>query len=155
MGETLQGLDVRLQVGFHYLCLVHVNCLPSLSSPRPLPPTLPLVFNWRRYGRERIWLFWSVAQFSLVSPLYCCSVAQSRDCSMPGFPVHHQLPEFAQSHVHGIWWWHPTIPSSVIPFSSCPWSFPASRSFPMSRIFPSGGQSIGVSASISVLPMNI
>ena len=69
MGETLQGLDVRLQVRFHYLCLVHVNCLPSLSSPRPVPPTLPLVFNWRRYGRERIWLSWQVAQFSLVSPL--------------------------------------------------------------------------------------
>ena len=51
-------------------------------------------------------------------------------------------------------WCHPTISSSVIPFSSCPQSFPASGSFPMSQLFPLGGQSIGVSASTSVLPMN-
>ena len=52
-------------------------------------------------------------------------------------------------------WCHPTIPSSVIPFSSCLQSFPASESFPVSQFFASGGQSIGVSASASVLPMNI
>ena len=51
-------------------------------------------------------------------------------------------------------WCHPTISSSVIPFSSCPQSFPASGSFPMSPLFESGGQSIRVSASTSVLPMN-
>ena len=50
---------------------------------------------------------------------------------------------------------HPTISSSVIPFSSCLQSFPASESFQMSQFFSSGGQSIGVSASASVLPMNI
>ena len=49
------------------------------------------------------------------------------------------------------WWCHPTISSSVIPFSSCPQSFPASGSFQMTQFFPSGGQSIGVSASTSVL----
>ena len=51
-------------------------------------------------------------------------------------------------------WCQPTISSSVAPFSSCPQSFPASGSFPMSQVFASGGQSIGVSASTSVLPMN-
>ena len=51
-------------------------------------------------------------------------------------------------------WCHPTISSSVIPFSSHPQSFPASGSFQMSQLFASGGQSIGVSASTSVLPMN-
>ena len=51
-------------------------------------------------------------------------------------------------------WCHPTISSSVIPFSSCPQSFPASGSFQMSQLSTSGGQSIGVSASTSVLPMN-
>ena len=50
---------------------------------------------------------------------------------------------------------HPTISSSVVPFSSCLQSFPASGSFPTSQLFTSGGQSIGVSASTSVLPMNI
>ena len=53
------------------------------------------------------------------------------------------------------WWCHPTISSSVIPFSSCPQSFPASGSFQMSQFFTSGGQSIGASASASVRPMNI
>ena len=52
-------------------------------------------------------------------------------------------------------WCHPTISSSVIPFSSCLQSFPASGSFPVSQFFTSDGQSIGVSASTSVLPMNI
>ena len=52
-------------------------------------------------------------------------------------------------------WCHPTISSSVIPFSSCPQSSPASGSFQMGQLFASGGQSIGVSASTSVLPMNI
>ena len=52
-------------------------------------------------------------------------------------------------------WYHPTISSSVIPFSSHLQSFPASGSFPMSQFFPWGGQTIGVSASALVLPMNI
>ena len=53
------------------------------------------------------------------------------------------------------WWGHSTISSSVFPFPSCLQSFPASGSFPMSQFFSSGGQSIGVSASTSVLPMYI
>ena len=52
-------------------------------------------------------------------------------------------------------WCHPTISSSVAPFSSCLLSFPAWESFPMSRLFTPGGQNIGASASASVLPMNI
>ena len=53
------------------------------------------------------------------------------------------------------WWCHSTISFSVIPFSSCPQSFPASGSFPMSQSFDSGGQSIGASTLALVLPMNI
>ena len=53
------------------------------------------------------------------------------------------------------WWSHPIISSSVIPFSSCLQSFPTLGSFPMSQFFASGGQNIGVSASASVLPVNI
>ena len=53
------------------------------------------------------------------------------------------------------WWCHPTISSSVLPFSSCRQSFPAGGSFPMSQLFTTGGPSIGVSASPSVLPINI
>ena len=53
------------------------------------------------------------------------------------------------------WWSHPTISSSVVPFSSCLQSFPESGSSPMNQLFISGGQILGVSASASVLPMNI
>ena len=53
------------------------------------------------------------------------------------------------------WWCHPAISSSVVPFSSCPQSLPAAGSFPTSQLFAWGGQSIGVSASASVLPKNI
>ena len=52
------------------------------------------------------------------------------------------------------WWYHPNISSSVVPFSSCLQSFPASGSFPRSQFFTSGGQNIGASASASVLPRN-
>ena len=75
------------------------------------------------------------------------------DCNTPGLPVHHQLPVYLNSCLLSQWF-HPTISSSVIPFSSHLQSFPASGSFPMSQLFPSGGQSIGVSASASVLTMN-
>ena len=78
------------------------------------------------------------------------------DCSTPSFPALGHFPELAQTHVH----WvddaiHPTIPSSVIRFSSCLLSFPASESFQMSWLFTSGGQSIEASDSASVLPVNI
>ena len=66
----------------------------------------------------------------------------------------HHLPEFAQVPCPLSQWCHPTISSSVVPFSSCLQSFPASGSFLMSQFFTSGGQSIGISASASVLPMN-
>ena len=77
------------------------------------------------------------------------------DCSMPGFPVLYQLLELLQTSCSSSQWCHPTISSSVIPFSSRLQSFLALGSFPMSQFFPSGGQSIGVSASASVLPVNI
>ena len=84
-------------------------------------------------------------QFSSVTQS-CPTLCDPMNCSMPGLHVHHQLPEFTQTHVHCV--------GDAIPFSSCPQSFPASGSFLMSQLFTSGGQSIGVSASTSVLPMN-
>ena len=93
----------------------------------------------------------------------CCSVAQScptlcdpMDCSMPGFPVLHHLPEFVK-----LLSTESVMPSNHLilcrPFVSCPQSFSASGQgrFQKSRLFTSGGQSIGASASASVLPMNI
>ena len=64
-------------------------------------------------------------------------------------------PEVYSNSCASSWWCHPTISSSVIPFSSRLQSFPASGSFPLSQFFASGGQSIGVSALASVLSMNI
>ena len=93
-------------------------------------------------------------QFSSVAQL-CPTLRDPMNRSTPGLPVHHQLLEFTQTHVCPLsWWWNPTISSSVVPFSSCPQSFPASGSFPISQLVASGGQRIGISASASVLPMN-
>ena len=69
-------------------------------------------------------------------------------------PCPSPIPEVYPNSCPLSWWYHPTISFSVIPFSSCPQSFPASGSFQMSQFFSSGGQSIRVSASTSVLPMN-
>jgi len=96
--------------------------------------------------------------FSSVKLLSCVRLlATPWTAARQAFPVYHQLPEFIQIHVHWVMdmWCHPTISSSVIPFSSCFQSSPTSGSFPMSQFFAWGGQSIGVSASGSVLPMNI
>ena len=92
-------------------------------------------------------------QFSSVAQS-CPTLCSPMDCSMPGLPVHRQLPELTQTHVH---WVSDAIQQShpLVPFSSCLQSFPASGFFPMSQFFATGGQGIGVSASASVLPMNI
>ena len=94
----------------------------------------------------------------LVSVQFSCSVVSDSlrlhepqharpPCPSPTPGVHRNPCPLSQ-------WCHPTISSSVIPFSSCLQSFPASGSFPMSQLFASGGQSIGVLASTSVLPVN-
>ena len=69
-------------------------------------------------------------------------------------PCPSPTPEIYPKSCRSSWWCHSTISSSVIPFSTCPQSFPALGSFQMSQLFTSGDQSIGVSASISLLPMN-
>ena len=90
----------------------------------------------------------------------CLVLCDPMDCNMPGSPILHYLSPRDCSHSCPLTrWCHPIISSSVIPFSSCSQSFPASGSFTMSwffffsLFFASGGQSIGVSAS--VLPKNI
>ena len=70
-------------------------------------------------------------------------------------PYPSPTPRACSNSCPSSWWCHSTISSSVIPFSSCLQSFPASESFPVSQFFSSGGQSIEASASASVLPMNI
>ena len=98
---------------------------------------------WPQWNEARSVQFSSVAQS-------CPNHCNPMDRSMPGLPV---LPPRVYSNSCPLsQWWHPTISSSVIPFSSCPQSLPASESFPMSQLFAWGGQSTGVSASASFLP---
>ena len=90
-----------------------------------------------------------------------CEVTKSCQTLWPHGLQHTRLPcpsltPRACSNSHPLsQWCHPTISTSVIPFLSCPQSFPASRSFPMNRLFASGGQNIEASVSAPVLPMNI
>ena len=104
--------------------------------------------------------FGKKTQWTLCSPSVSCHSVVS-DSLWPHGLQHYRLPCPSPTPGAGSnscplsQWCHPTISSSVIPFSSCLQSFPASGSFPMSQFFASGGQSIGVSASASVLPMNI
>ena len=91
--------------------------------------------------------------------LFSCSVMSN---SLRPHGLHHTRlpcpslsPRVCSNSCPLSWWCHPTISSSVVPFSSCLQYFPASPSFPMSLLFASGVRSIGASASASVLPMNI
>ena len=95
----------------------------------------------------------SVSQ--LVQSLSCVWLSRVGLFATPWFPCPSPTPGACSNSCPSGRWCHPTISSSVIPFSSCLQSFPASESFPRSQFFASGGQSIGVSASTSVLPMNI
>ena len=104
-----------------------------------------LFMLWRKIQKVQ---FSSVMSDSL-PPLVCFEPQHARPpCPSP-------IPRVYSNSCPLSGWCHPTISSSVVPLSSCVQSFPASVSFPMSQFFESGGQSIGVSASASVLPMNI
>ena len=103
------------------------------------------------YNLEIIW--YTSVQFSSVA-LLCPTLCDPMDCSMPGFPVQHQLPKITQTHVHRVGDIQPSHPLSS-PSPAFLQSFPASGSVPMSQYFASGGQSTEVSASASVLPTNI
>ena len=150
-GSSVRGDSPGQNTGVGYHALLQEIC--------PTQGTHPGVLHCRRILyqlRHQGTLSWkSSVQFSSVTQS-CLTLCNPMNRSMPGLPVHHQLLEFTQTHVC----WvsdaiQPNISSSVIPFSSCPQSFPASGSFQMSHFFSPGGQNIGVSASTSVLPMNI
>ena len=94
-------------------------------------------------------------QFSSVQSLSHVRLFETPWTVAPRAPYPSRTPGVYSNSCPLSWWCHLTIPSSVIPFSSCPQSFPASGSFQMSQFFTSGGQSIGILASTSVLPMNI
>ena len=104
------------------------------------------------------WEFHQPGKIDITGVKFSCSAVS--DCLQPHEPQDARPP--CPSPTAGVYtnpcplsqWCHPTISSSVIPFSSCPQSFPASESFQMSQLFTSGDQNNGVSAATSVLPMN-
>ena len=124
--------------------VIQVTCLVHIYSSN-----MALTVNYYRCNFKK----YTYIQFS--------SVAQVVSDSLRPYELQHARPP-CTSPTPGVHpnpcpssrWCHPTISSSVVPFSSCPQSFKTSGSFPMSQLFASGGQSIGVSASTSVLPMN-
>ena len=135
---------------FQWFCifLFYISWFPYLYCF--IHSTLGL-FSFSRFLRQKLLSFSFFFPIQLLSRVRLCD---PMDCSTPGLPVHHQLPEFTQTHVHWVGD-EPTISSSVVPFSSRLQSFPASGSFPLSQFFAPRGQSIEVSASASVFPMNI
>ena len=97
-------------------------------------------------------LTYSSVLFSSVTQS-CLTLCDAMDCSTPGLQVHHQLPEFMKTHAHRVG--DAIQPSHPLSSPSFPaFNLPASGSFQMSQLFASCGQSIGVSASTSVLPTN-
>ena len=130
--------------------------MPKLQREAPLPATResPCTATKTLHGQKSI---------NLKKPLSSvqCSCSVVSDSLQPHVLQHARL--LCPSLTPGVHpnpcplnrWCRPTISSSIVPFSSCPQSFPASGSFPISQLFASGGQNIAVSASASVLPMNI
>ena len=140
-GGESQWEDLWIKSFWHFVNVLRSPLIPEppLHAPAQPPP-----------------MFWQENfQFSSVAQS-CPTLCSPMNRSMPGLPLYHQLPEFTQTHVHWVGWdGHPAISSSVVPFSSCPQSLPASGSFPMSQLFTWGGQSTGVSALASFPPKNI
>ena len=111
----------------------------------------------KKHTHKQTHILYHTIRFSSVSSVAqsCPTLSNPMDCSMPGLPVHHQLPEFTQTHVQ---WVSDAIQPSHPLSSPSPPALNLSQhqgSFQMSQFFKSGGQRIRVSASASVLPMNI
>ena len=121
---------------------------PLEKGRQPNPVFLLKKFHGQRSLAGNI----SSVQYNSVTQS-CLTPCNPTDCSMPGSPIHNQLPETTQTHIHQVGdAIQPYHPLSLLLLPSI---FSSIRSFPMSWFFASGSQSIGVSASASVLPVNI
>ena len=141
--HTVSCIEPGLVIYFTY------DQLLQMSTQTSLPPEslswLPLACSFcNGINYSSVWFSFSVMSYSL-----WLHGLQARP------PCPSLTPEAYSNSCSSNWWCHPTISSSVVPFSSRLQSFPASGSFQMSQFFESGGQSIGVSASALVLPKNI
>ena len=123
------------------------SCLAGASQVLSIPQALRLSFQPSSGKSIHTYQLSSVAQL-------CPTICDPMNRSTPGLPVHHQLSEFTQTHIHRVSdAIQPSHPLSS-PSPPAPQSFSASGSFQMSQLFASSGQSNGVLASTSVLPMN-
>ena len=136
---TIFQLHTERIINVNIYWLVHIHISPCLYQLRGSSVEMNVP---GAQSSGFLILVLSSVQFNSVSQL-CPILCDPMDCSTPGFPVHHQLLELIQIHVCWVRWCHQTISSSVLPVSSC------------LQAYESGGQSIGVSASASVFPMNI
>ena len=123
--------------------------LRSWMPPRWLPPGRGYIWHWR----EAEATIKRILEFVVVQSLSFAQLFETPWTAARQALLFFTISQVCPNSCSLNWWCHPTISSSVIPFSSCPQSLPASGSFPMSRLLVSGGQSIG--ASVTVLPMNI
>ena len=154
---------------FHQDLLPHISSVcPSAFNSSPHPGIAPQSLNSSSQPlhlpgvqcscMDCVWLWQGLSDSHSISVQFSLSVVSNY--LWPHEPQHARPPcPSLTPRVHpnpcpSSQWCHPTISSSVVPFSSCPQSFPASGSFQMSQLFTSDCQSIGVSASASVLPMN-
>ena len=137
-------MDVSLQHWEHLVYCLIQECLHLLTHPIVLACPQSI---------HCLWLTHSV-QFSSVSSVTqsCQTLCNPMNHSTPGLPVHHQVPEFTQSHVH--WVGDAIQPSHPLSSLSPAPNTSQHQSFPVSQLFAWGSQSIGVSALASVLPMN-
>ena len=151
-------------------------CLPPLfqlreveialhsGAPKNTGPSFPPASNWRTFSQTslrkiepqsslpELIRWWFQVQFSSVSRSVVSDSLQPDESQHTRPPCPSQTPGVYPNSCPSSQWYHPAISSSVVPFSSCPHSLPASGSFPMSQLFAWGDQSIAVSASTSVLP---
>ena len=138
----------------HY---THQNgCNKKTVSERDMACGLSLFVSNFTPGPPTAGLTWSPTTFSSVqfSHSVVSDSLRPHKSQHARPPCPSQTPRVCSNSCPSSWWCHPAISSSVVPFSSCPQSLLASGSFPTSQLFAWGGQSIGVSASASVLPMN-
>ena len=128
----------------------------KLCQAHRCDPDLRILLNSQGWSAVTMFVFYLPREIVVVHLLSHVQLfVNPWTSSMLGFPVLHCSPRVCSDSYPLSWWCHPTISSSVAPFSSCPQSFPASRFLRMSWLFALGGESIAASASASVLPLNI
>ena len=141
---------------------MHINQISYFLLCRPfcVYSTIFVLFSYcihyyRQYGQGHCWLKKKcTVRFELVQSLSRVRLFATPWTAALQASLFIPIPGVYSDSCPSSWWCHPTNSFSVVPFCSCPQTFPASGSFQMSQLFASGGQSIGVSASASVLPMN-